>query len=58
MKKLLFFTLISLLFLSACSSQQKYSSANEAINPLKRTLHKLNHMETRILMVFNLLAIN
>lgn len=41
MKKLLFVTLISLLFLSACSSQQKYSSANEAIKSLEKNITQI-----------------
>lgn len=41
MKKLLFFTLIGLLFLSACSSQQKYPSANEAIQSLEKNITQI-----------------
>ncbi|ULO05970.1 hypothetical protein H1230_23420 [Paenibacillus sp. 19GGS1-52] len=41
MKKLLFFTLIGLLFLSACSSQQKYSSAIEAIKSLEKNITQI-----------------
>lgn len=41
MKKLFFVTLISLLFLIACSSQQKYSSANEAIKSLDKNITQI-----------------
>jgi outer membrane murein-binding lipoprotein Lpp len=41
MNKLLLVTLISLLFLSACSSQQKYSSANEAIKSLEKNITQI-----------------
>jgi hypothetical protein len=41
MKKLLFVTLISMLFLTACSSEQKYSSANEAINSLDNNIAQI-----------------
>ncbi|OKP91084.1 hypothetical protein A3844_04405 [Paenibacillus helianthi] len=41
MKKLFFVTLISLLFLIACSSQQKYSSANEAIKSLEKNITQI-----------------
>lgn len=58
MKKNQLAILFSLLFLIACSSQEKYPNLNEAINSLEKTLHKLNHLTTNCLRVLNLLAIN
>lgn len=58
MKKNLFFTFISFLFLIACSSQQEYSNVNEAIMSLEKNIQKLNHLTTKFLRVLNLLAIN
>lgn len=48
MKKLLFVTLISLLLLSACSSQQKYSSVNEAIKSLENNITQIQSPEDKI----------
>lgn len=41
MRNFLCFTIISLLFLSACSSQQKYSSIYEAIESLEKNITQI-----------------
>jgi hypothetical protein len=49
MKKLIFLMLIGLLFLSACSSQQKFSSPNEAIMSLEKNVTQIESPNDKIL---------
>ncbi|MBP2111079.1 hypothetical protein [Paenibacillus silagei] len=49
MKKNLFFTFISFLFLIACSSQQKYSNVNEAIMSLEKNITQIESPDDYIL---------
>ncbi|MEK4042865.1 hypothetical protein NSU18_04320 [Paenibacillus sp. FSL H8-0048] len=49
MKKNLFFTFISFLFLIACSSQPKYSNVNEAMMSLEKNITQIESPDDQML---------